>query len=187
VGYTADPKNDAQLMEMLDNEDTRRHAAYAIALGGDAEAAKKLVNVLADDNDAREILQAGLMSERTEWFNLLTKEMFEREQVYRRLRAGLVMREGTDKQSFGYAWSKAVDVLRSGWDGPGGANEHFVRMELFKQLMNKATKPERRELIVEALSAIPERGLLLRARDEGGPGGEIARQALSGEDREGES
>jgi HEAT repeat protein len=46
VGYSADPANDTRLTQMLESDNTRRPAAFAIALGGGEEAVRALLGVL---------------------------------------------------------------------------------------------------------------------------------------------
>lgn len=176
IGYSGDASMDAPLMEMLDNEATRRDAAFAVLLGGSDAAARKLVQILRQDADVREILQMTLMAEDNDWFNLLTEQMFESGQVWRRITVSKILADGDRNQSFGYAMAKTVAVLRSGWEGTNGVNSQFVRQKMWEAL--KGNDAAKRDLALQILMAIPERGLLLRARDEGGAAGEIARQAL---------
>jgi HEAT repeat protein len=176
VGYISSPDNDARLIELLDDAEQARYAAIAVTLGGSPQAANKLLDVLGKNADVREILQNHLMTDEGGWFSVLTKDMFESGQVWRRLTAGDVLKEGQAKTSFSYAWAKAVVVLRSGWDGPRGVTAKESR-ELLYQGLTEGTDGQRR-LAARALIDMGERGMLLRARDAGGPGAEAARRVM---------
>jgi HEAT repeat protein len=166
IGYAADPENDAKLISMLESDQNMRYAAFAIALGGGEEAARKLADKLADSRDLRELLRMNVLSNTDDNFNIITESMFESGQIYSRLSAARTLRDaGTDKVSHGYVWSHIVNRLNSGWGGPGGALPNFIRRHLFEQL--KGENPDRRKLAADTLYAMNERGLILAARDEG--------------------
>lgn len=181
VGYMADPANDERLMAMLDTDNTRRPAAFAILLGGSDAAANKLVQILAQDADLREILQGVVLTDENEWFNLITQEMFENGAVWRRARVARILDEGDGTSNYGYAWKKLLHVLHSGWEGPGGVNARFVREKLYEALASDDLV--RRAIVAHAFVDLPERGLLLRARDEGGVAGEAAHAVMLDERR----
>ncbi len=180
VGYSNDGSADERLQGMLDDAGARRYVGLAVALGGGEQAAHRLVELLVEDREAREILQEEIGAD-TDWFRLVTTEMFDKGQFFRRLAASRVLYHGNEKQSFSYAWAKSIEVVRGGWDGPGGLTPRQIRERLWKAFTAADTDPHRRELAGEALAAVPERGLLLRARDEKGPAAELARQLLQGE------
>ncbi len=177
VGYAADPAADDRLAALLDDEQARRHASFAIVLGGGPEAVAKLVETLGTDRDLQEILQGYVTNNENDWFNLLTDEMFESGAVWRRLRAAQILKEGIGEASYSYAWTKVISVLRSGWDGAGGVTPQQVRDRLWEGMAGESA--ERRELAGAAFGDLPEIGLLLRARDEGGEMGEVARRVLN--------
>ena len=185
LGYAAEPGNDTRLVAMLgdrtvptlEDPTQRRNAAIAISLGGGREAVSALLEVLAVDGDTREVLQNSVMNEENDWFNLITTEMFEDGAVWRRLRAAEQLREGDGRNTYSYSWTKAVSVLRSGWDGVGGMQPQAIRDALYDALMG--ANEDYRRYAAAVLAEMPERGLLLRARDEGGEGGEAARVALN--------
>lgn len=176
VGYSGDASVDARLMDMLESEATRRDAAFAISLGGSEEAARKLLTVLQHDNDVREILQDRIMNNENDHFNLLTTDMFESGQIWRRLRVARLLRIGNQRMTFTYAWAKATAVMQSGWEGANGVDRRYIREQLWAALMGD--DDERRAIAAELLNDQNELGLLLRARDEGGPGGDAARAIL---------
>ncbi len=180
VGYSNDGSIDGRLVELLDDPGSRRYVGLAIALGGGEDAAKKLVAVLAEDRETREILQDEVGAD-TDWFRLVTSEMFDKGQFFRRLAASRVLSRGDEKHSFSYAWAKSIEVVRGGWNGPGGLTPRQIRERLWQAFSAAETDPKHRELAGEALASVPERGLLLRARDEGGPAAELARKLLQGE------
>ena len=176
VGYSGDEAANDRLMQMLDDDSTRPHAAMAIALGGSEAATRKLVEVLGQDDDAREILQMAIMSE-TPWFDRITEQMFENGQVWQRLRAAKILQDGDDRARYGYAWLKALSIMTQGYDGPGGITPQLAREKLYEALTGD--NAEHRRLAAMALADMNERGLLIRARDEGGPGAEAARAELN--------
>jgi hypothetical protein len=166
IGYAADPTNDANLISLLDSEDDRRYAAFAVALGGGVEAARKLAEKLADDMDLRELLRMNVLSNTDDNFNVINESMFESGQIYRRLLAARALRDaGDEKVSHGYVWTHVTTRLNSGWEGPGGALPRFARKHLYEKLLGQDA--EMRSLAADTLYAMNERGLLLAARDEG--------------------
>jgi HEAT repeat protein len=176
VGYAADPANDARLVSFLENANTRREAAFAIALGGGEDATRALVTALGEDSGAEEILQMSMMGDESEWFDMLTENMFENGAVWRRIRAAEILAEGDRQGRYGYAWLKIVQVLTQGWDGPQGATSQFIRMKLYEALGGEDAA--RRTTAATLLASMNERALLLKARDAGGPAGEAARAQL---------
>jgi hypothetical protein len=176
VGYTADPKADARLLAMLDAEGTRRDAAFAVILGGNEEAGRKLLTLLTQDVGLREVFQDDLSRKNINRFDLLTASMFETGSIWRRLRVAQILRDGEGGNTYSQAWIKITTVLRAGSEGADGASADFVRQALWSAL--KGNDPERRKLAADALVAMSERGLVLRARDEGGVGAEEARAAM---------
>ena len=182
VGYSGDPAVEQRLTDLLEDESTRRDAAVAIVLGGGEASANKLVEVLGQDGDLREVLQMWVMNEENDWFNLLTEDMFENGAVWRRLEVAEVLRAGDGENSYAYPFAKAVAVLRSGWDGVGGLRPQEVRNEMWDALAGDDAK--KRTLAAAAFHEIPETGLLLRARDEGGEMEEAARAVMGGEGAE---
>ncbi|MDH5674530.1 MAG: HEAT repeat domain-containing protein [Myxococcales bacterium] len=163
IGYAANPANDAKLVALLDNPQTRRFAAVAIALGGSEEGARKLVEVLPSDRDASEILRMMVTSNEDDNFNLITKPMFESGQIFRRLRVAEILKEGKGDVTYSYAWQHLTTRLRSGWGGPGGMADREIRDIFFKELNGQ--NPERRRLMANTLASMNLRGLLLAARD----------------------
>lgn len=176
VGYAADPANDARLMELLEAEATRRDAAFAIALGGSPEAVAKLLLVLRHDRDLREIMQLAFQSQDSDDLDLVTEDMFASGAIMRRLQAAQVMRTGEGEGSFGLPWTKALERLKTGWGGPGGASARFAREKLYEVLVG--SDAELRVIVANLLGDMNERGLLFRARDAGGVGADEARAKL---------
>ncbi len=166
IGYAGDPSNDAQLISMLPNRDTRRDAAVAIVLGGSPEAARKLLPVLDKDNDLREVLRMSVTSNTDDNFNLLNEEMFQSGQIYRRLQVAEILKnEAGESASYSYIWGHVTGRLAAGWQEPGGISPRKIREHLYKTITGP--DPELRRLIAEVLNAMNERGLLLAARDAG--------------------
>ncbi|MDD9941675.1 MAG: HEAT repeat domain-containing protein [Myxococcales bacterium] len=165
VGYAGNPANDAALLELLDDPSARRHAAFAVTLGGSVEAAKKLIGVLSQDRDSEEVLRLAVNSNEDDNFNLLTEPMFASGQVIRRLLVADALREGTGKNSFTHVWTHLTGRLAAGWEGPAGVSPRFVRDALVTAMQKGS--PEVRTVVAKALSSMGERGLLLAARDAG--------------------
>ena len=176
VGYMAMPDNDARLMSMLDNENTDREAAVAIVIGGSPEAARKLVQALKASRDLREVMQQVLAGEENDWFNVVTEPMFASGQIWRRIHAAEILNVGDGDDRYSYAWTKLLAALSSGWDGNGGLTTGQIRQKLWEALVGDDA--ERSRLAARVLADMPERGLLLRARDDGGSAGDAARAEL---------
>jgi HEAT repeat protein len=166
IGYAADPDNDSNLISLLDSEENKRYAAFAIVLGGGVEAAEKLAEKLKDDLDTREVLRMNVLSNTDDNFNIINQSMFDSGQIYRRLTAARTLRDaGDEKVSHSYVWTHITNRLNSGWWGPGGTTPTYARQHLYKKL--KGDDAEMRKLAADALYAMNQRGLLLAARDEG--------------------
>ncbi len=178
VGYSADPAQDQALMTMLDNEATRREAAFAITLGGSAEAAAKLAETLGADRDTAEVLNTSLQSDELAWFDLLTQGMVESGEIWRRLEVARALGSAPDRTRQPALWVKVLAVLHSGWEGPGGVTRAQARELLYTALTGEDAA--RRDLAARVLIDLGERGLLIRARDSNGNGAEEARAALRG-------
>lgn len=180
VGYAAVPANDERLMTMLEAERSRGEAALAIALGGGPDAVRKLIEALANDRETREVIQATMLSE-DDRLNLVTQEMFETGQIWRRLSAARQLRDGVGEDKFTSTWSKTVAVLKSGWEAPGGADARFIRGKLYDSL--SAGQAPNADMAAEIFGEMPLRGLLIQARDEGGAGAVAARKVLNAVNR----
>lgn len=180
VGYAGDPSNGQQLSTLLESEGTRRDAAIAIVLGGGGvEPAKKLLELLKDDRDLREVLQMEVLNAENDNFNLLTEEMFTSGQIWRRLLVGEVLREGTSEQNaYTYYITQTIARLGLGWEGPGGVSALEIRKHLYDALIG--SDAELRRLAASCFAQMNERGLLLAARDAGNT---EARQELMRLDR----
>lgn len=176
LGYAGNPENDARLGALLESPDTQREAAFAVALGGDDENARALLDLLIADADLADLLQYVFLNEENDWFNVLTEPMFESGQIYRRFRVARILRDGKGDDRFGFAMVKALGALKSGWEGAGGVPPREVRSRLYAALTGD--DPERRRLAADMLGEMGERGLLLRGRDEEGAGAEEARAVL---------
>jgi HEAT repeat protein len=175
VGYSADPRNDARLITLLGQERTAQQAALAISLGGGEDATRKLVALMVKDEDIREVVREPYLNADIRWFNGLTKDMFENGSVWRRLRTAAQLKDAGD-QGYGFAWKKITDIMRLRGDGPNAVHPIYVREQLWTAL--NGDDEETRLLAAKALYDMKERGILLRARDEGGRGGDTARLVL---------
>jgi HEAT repeat protein len=176
VGYAADPANDARLLQLLESPETDDAAAIAICLGGSDEAARALLSRLGQNNELRMALQDMLMNQTNDWFNLVTTDLWESGQVYRRLRVASILNEGEGDNRHAYAWTTFVARLQAGWGGVHGMSTNEIRRRLYADLTG--TDATNRELIVRLFAATGDLGLLMAARDSGGPGAEEARRML---------
>ncbi len=66
--------------------------------------------------------------------------------------------------------------MRTGWEGVGGVRPTWIRDQLWEAM--EGEDRTRRQLAAEVFADLPEMGLLLRARDEGGEMGTVARRLL---------
>jgi hypothetical protein len=165
IGYAGSADNDSKLLSLLDDPSARRYAAFAVVLGGNEDAARKLLEILPKDRDTEEVLRMAVNSNEDDNFNLLTKSMFDSGQIYRRLRVAEIMMQGTGQTSYSYLWAQVNARLRAGWEGPGGMSDRDIRQLMFKEL--GSADPARRALVANALLSMNMRGLLLAARDAG--------------------
>lgn len=177
IGYAADPANDARLLALLDNEQLAFDAAIAICLGGNEEAARALLAKLGADDDLRQSVQDALMNAENDFFNLVTTELWDSGQVYRRLRVAQILNDGDGDNRQGYAWQTFSARLESGWSGVHGLTAPEIRARLLADLMGPDA--ERRTLIAHLFGQMHELGLLMAARDAGGNGAEEARAMLA--------
>lgn len=180
VGYAANPESDDRLIRMLDDRESERGAAMAIALGGGSAAVTHLMEKLAENRELAQILQEAVLSEERGWFSLITEDMAQ-SALWRRLRTAAQLREGLSgsSESYSYAWNKVLDVMRNGWSGPGGASRAYIRGQLWNAIQSEDLVTRR--LAARAMRDLPERGLLLRARDTEGVASEVAREELAAE------
>ncbi len=176
VGYAADPANDARLIQMLESPETDDAAAIAICLGGSDEAATALVARLGADQDLRMSIQEMLMDQTNDWFNLVTTELWDSGQVYRRLRVARILNEGEGDNRHGYAWTTFVARLQAGWGGVHGMSTNDIRRRIYADLTG--ADDSNRAMLVHLLAATGDMGLLMAARDSAGPGSEEARTML---------
>lgn len=176
VGYAADPANDARLVQLLDSPETDDAAAIAICLGGSEEAARALLARLGQSSELRMAVQEMLMNQTNDWFNLVTTDLWDSGQVYRRLRVAAILNDGEGDNRHGYAWTTFVARLQAGWSGFHGMSTNAIRRRLYADLTG--ADATNRELIVRLFAATGDLGLLMAARDAGGPGAEEARRML---------
>ncbi len=181
IGYAADPANDQLLLDMLKNPALKREAAFAVVLGGNQAAGEELYHQLETDRELREVLQDVLMADDSDFFNLITNRSFANGEIFRRLKVADTLRHGKGQLTFSYPWTQTVARLKSGWNGPDGMTARQVRAKLYEAL--RGQEPEKRTLAAEAFGAMGERGLLLRSRDEAGPGQQEAREVLLRQNR----
>lgn len=177
AGYAGDPAAESKLVSLLATDTTARDAAVALALFGSPDAIQKVTEVLKANRDLEDQVRT-LFSEDSDTFRVLTKGMFESGQFWRRAAAAEALARGDGKRTYPYAWARVVDVARSGWDGTEGVSRRESRKHLWDALLG--SDEAQRKLAGRILNEIPERGMLLRARDEGGPGGALARVLLRG-------
>ncbi|MCB9666938.1 MAG: HEAT repeat domain-containing protein [Myxococcales bacterium] len=174
MGYIGDSSHDAKVAAMLEHDGTREAASFAAVLGGDEVTGRKLLDVLIGDRSTLESLEDAFLEENSDWFAVLPKNSTA--QILRRLRVANILREGKGAQRFGFAWAYFTGRLKAGWPAPFGMDARTARRVLFDAL--NGHEKEESLLAAQALNAMGERGLLLRARDGGGEGAEVARRIL---------
>jgi HEAT repeat protein len=176
IGYASDPANDERLIALLENHDMAFDAGIAIILGGSDAAARALLAKLGEDDDLRQSLQTELMNAENDFFNLVTTDLWDSGEVYRRLRVAEILNDGDGDNRQGYAWQTFAARLQSGWSGVHGLTANDIRQRMLTDI--GGTDAERRALIARALGAMNATGLLMAARDGGGAGAEDARRVL---------
>jgi HEAT repeat protein len=177
IGYAADPANDARLVQLLEDETLGFDAAIAICLGGSGEAGTALLTKLGEDEDMRQSLQDALMNAENDFFNLVTSELWDSGEVYRRMRVARILNDGVGDNRQGYAWSELTTRLEAGWSGIHGLTAPEIRARMLRDL--EGTDADNRALIAHAFGSMNELGLLMAARDAGGNGAEEARAVLT--------
>jgi HEAT repeat protein len=181
IGYAADPANDTLLLDMVKKPELKREAAFAIILGGNEAAASELYHQLETDRELRDVLQEFLMADDADYFNLVTARHFVSGELFRRLQVATILRTSKGELTFSVPWSQVIQRLKLGWSGPDGLAPRDIRAKLYEAL--RSQEPSKRKLAADALAAMKERGLLIRARDEQGPGSQEAREVLLRDNR----
>jgi HEAT repeat protein len=176
VGYAADPAADDRVSQMLANENLRREAAFIVLLGGSERHARSLLDMLGSDSELRETILFSIRDDETNAFNLLTQSSFETGELWRRLQVAHILNEGEGDNRHGYVWNHIVERLRAGWGGADGMTPRQIRTELWNAL--RGDDEGRRTLVARVLATMDERGLLMAARDQPGPGSAEARAQL---------
>lgn len=176
VGYAADPSLDQRVAQMLANEGTQREAAFMIVLGGSPENARALLEALAGNAELQQVLLFSIRDDESNAFNLITGGNFESGQVWRRLRVAHILNRGEGDNRHGYVWNHLIQRLKSGWDGHDGMTPRQIRERIWNAL--RGDDAELRTLAAQVLASMDERGLLMAARDQGGPGSDEARNKL---------
>jgi hypothetical protein len=122
-------------------------------------------------------VQDGLMNAENDFFNLVTTDLWESGEVFRRLRVAQILNNGDGDNRQGYAWQTYTARLESGWSGVHGLTTTEIRARLLREL--EGPDADRRVLVAHVLGQMHELGLLMAARDSGGVGAEEARAMLA--------
>lgn len=176
VGYAADPSLDQRVRAMFENLATQREAAFIVILGGSRANAQLLLEALGENAELREVVLFTIRDDESNAFNLVTQEAFESGQMWRRLQVARILHEGVGDNRHGYIWNHLIERLRAGWDGHHGMTPRQIREALWNEL--RSDESEHQELAAAVLAGMDERGLLMSARDQGGPGSREARVQL---------
>ncbi|HJL14636.1 MAG TPA: HEAT repeat domain-containing protein [Sandaracinaceae bacterium LLY-WYZ-13_1] len=176
VGYAADPALDERVASMLADEGTQREAAFMIVLGGSPANGRALLDALDSNAELQQVILFTIRDDGSNAFNLVTQDAFETGQIWRRLEVARILNEGEGDNRHGYVWNHLIQRLQAGWDGHDGMTPRAIREELWNAL--RGDDAARRDLAADVLAAMDERGLLMSARDQGGPGSEEARDQL---------
>ncbi|MGE3636277.1 MAG: HEAT repeat domain-containing protein, partial [Sandaracinaceae bacterium] len=81
VGYAAPPSLDDRVHQFLEEESTRREAAFMIVLGGSEANARALLNALAGDEELQQVILYSIRDDESNAFNLVTSRNFESGEV----------------------------------------------------------------------------------------------------------
>lgn len=176
IGYAADPSLDERVRQLLDDAATRREAAFMVVLGGSDANARALLAALASDSELQQVILYSIRDDEMNSFNLVTRSAFESGEVWRRLSVAHILNEGEGNNRHGYLWNHIIERLRAGWDGHDGLTPRQIRETLWEAL--RGDDADRRVLAARVMAAMDERGLLMAARDQAGPGSEEAREQL---------
>ncbi|MDW8245246.1 MAG: HEAT repeat domain-containing protein [Sandaracinaceae bacterium] len=176
LGYAADPAYEERLVELLRQPRVADGAALAIALGGSEAGAKALLQALSQDTELRTVIQDLFLKPTNDWLSLVTRTLWDSGQIHRRLIVADILHRGEGENRYGFAWTAFIARLQAGWNGIEGMNPIEIRKRLYQDLRSENTAL--RPLIARTLAAMGEIGLLLAARDAGGPGSEEARALL---------
>jgi hypothetical protein len=176
VGYAADPAADDRIAQLIDDANNVREAAFITVLGGSEAHARALLGKLANNTELQQVILFTMRDDETNSFNLVTRSAFESGQIWRRLSVAHILNEGEGTNRHGYVWTHVIDRLRAGWDGHDGMTPRQIRLQLWEAL--RGEDAARRVLVARVLATMDERGLLMAARDQGGPGSEEARAEL---------
>jgi HEAT repeat protein len=164
VGEQASPEIRAELVTLLTDERAKRHAAMALALGGDAASTEALAAALAADGALSTELQTRL----TELEHEVVPEL-----VIPRILHGARLRE----HALGLFLDRYTQVLRASEGGPASPSSRALRRQLELQL--GAEDAETRRGAAEAIAGLGARGVLLALRQSGRVGAAEADLVLS--------
>ncbi|MFK7991094.1 MAG: HEAT repeat domain-containing protein [Sandaracinaceae bacterium] len=176
VGYAADPSLDGRIATMLENPGTQREAAFMIVLGGSPDNARALLAALEDNTELQQTILFSMRDDSSNAFNLLTNRAFESGQLWRRLVVADILNEGDGDNRHGHIYNHLIERLGVGWSGHDGVSPREIRTELYEGM--RGDDAARRTLVAKVLGTMDERGLLMAARDSGGPGSDEARERL---------
>lgn len=168
VGEQAGPELRAELLALLGDERGKRHAALALALGGNDASAEALGAAIAQDGS----LLTHLRTQLTE----MSWEIVP-ERVIARVLHGARLRD----QAFGLVLDRFGAALRQAEEEPASPSTRSLRRMLEARIGD--ADAEVRRGAAEALALIGDRGFLLALRQRGGPGAEEAGAVLSPSER----
>ncbi len=164
VGEQASPEIRAELVTLLADERAKRHAAMALALGGDLASAEALARALAADTSLSTEINTRLTE--LEWE--IVPEL-----VVPRVLHGVRLRE----HALGLALDRYTAALRASEGGPASPSARALRRQLEAHMED--ADAETRRGAAEALAGLGARGALLALRQRGGPGATEAAAVLT--------
>jgi hypothetical protein len=164
VGEQASPEIRAELVTLLADERAKRHAAFALALGGDAASADALARTLTADTALATEVNTRLTE--LEWE--LVPEL-----VIPRVLHAVRLRE----HALGLALDRYTAALRASEGGPASPSARALRRQLEAHMED--ADAETRRGAAEALAGLGARGALLALRARGGAGAEEAAAVLA--------
>lgn len=178
IGFSINDKNTIiALVDMLHNAPTRRAAALALVLGGDASSATSLQRVLSEDKELDDVVRHAATAEDSEWLGLITPAHLISGELMRRLSSLDALRgDSASPSPTAYLWNHMMTLMRADVREPGQVDRPLLRTALVEAV--NGTSAETREVAAKALAGMGEYGVLNAIIDGKAAGADAARIAL---------
>jgi HEAT repeat protein len=176
AGLGADETLSDQLVPLLgagtQDPNVRFAAAVATVLGGNARAARALVDVLVDNDELVGTLQnefsprgmnPNAATAQENWLLLpITRPMLTDGRIFRRVETAGILEQARAGKHFTWAQAQLTGRLRSGWEHVLGIGPYEIRSLLRETALG--TDSRRRDMAFRALRLLNDRGSLLSLR-----------------------